>query len=213
MTAKSAVNTTDIGQTQNATFIPVFTGIIAGGYDFALNDGFPKTGFNQATFTINMNGTADYSWSSNQPAAVTVNSSGQVTFNGPPSGTVTITATPNNGGSPQSYSFTVENWFEGDSTSRNWGNANADCNSRSEVLPTIAQLTSGEYIRQIGSLFGEWGDMMDYGFPAANNWSSEQSGTSNYYYVVNSSRGRSSQALYTPGGTSVLNKSLCVRDL
>lgn len=213
VTAKSAVNTTDIGQTQNATFIPVFTGIIAGGYDFALNDGFPKTGFNQATFTINMNGTADYSWSSNQPAAVTVNSSGQVTFNGPPSGTVTITATPNNGGSPQSYSFTVENWFEGDSTSRNWGNANADCNSRSEVLPTIAQLTSGEYIRQIGSLFGEWGDMMDYGFPAANNWSSEQSGTSNYYYVVNSSRGRSSQALYTPGGTSVLNKSLCVRDL
>lgn len=214
VTAKSAVNTTDIGQTQNVTFIPVFTGIIAGGYSFNLNEGFPKTGFNQATFTINMNGTADYNWSSNQPAAVTVNSSGQVTFNGPPSGTVTITATPNDGGSPQSYSFTVENWFEGDSTSRNWGNANSYCSGRSEVLPTIAQLTSGGYIRQIGSLFGEWGNMMDYGFPAANNWSSEQSGTSNYYYyVVGSSGGNSSLALYTPGGTSVINKSLCVRDL
>lgn len=202
--------------------IPLFTGITTNGFDFTMNSGFPSTGFSQGVFTINVSGTAtDYSWSSNQPSAVSVDSSGKVTLIQAPSGTVTITAIPSSGGSstPLTYTFTVGTWFENDGANQlNWANANALCLSRSQALPTKEQLTriSGSTgIRMVGNLFGEWGNLSTYvgsDFKASGYyWTStvHNTGTGEHNYVSLNNGG-----VYSLGaGDAGLRYTLCQRAL
>ncbi|WP_196907477.1 Ig-like domain-containing protein [Candidatus Symbiopectobacterium sp. 'North America'] len=183
---------------QTSTFKPgaEFTGISANGHTFTIDDGFPTTGFHAATFTLNVSGNASaYTWNSNQPGAVTINN-GQITLNNPPSGSVTITATPTNGlGEVLSYSFTVNSWFTNDgSTTLNWTEANQYCNQQ----PGFNHLTRAQYnhtsssTRRVGALWAEWGNLRNYtdsGFSGFEYWTADGTGTGGNNYYVNISFG------------------------
>ncbi|HDL6964622.1 TPA: Ig-like domain-containing protein, partial [Yersinia enterocolitica] len=168
---------------------PQLTGITVNGTTFAVNAGFPSTGFAQAFFTLNVTGSpSDYTWSSSSSWA-TVDSSGKVSFTQKGDSTpVTITATLKAGGAALSYTFSVNTWFinNGLTTSMTWSNASNWCATQSATQPTPAQLTQGTSIRGVGSLWSEWGAMGNYsnsGFRSTYYWSSEFSGTGNHYNV------------------------------
>ncbi|MBF7997452.1 Ig-like domain-containing protein [Rahnella laticis] len=184
ITAKAQGNANDPGKTASVTFnAPEFTNITVNGHTFAVTDGFPTTGFNQAKFALALNGTAsNYTWATNQPAAVGVDNSGNVTMIGEPAGSVLVTATPKGGGTPATYNFNVKKWFESnDGTMMPWSAASTYCSSRSEGLTTLNNLTSGyptgtgavPATRGLGNLWSEWGDMAQY---------SGSGFSTNYYY-------------------------------
>lgn len=192
-----------------------FIGLTANGQTFDMDAGFPSTGFSQATFTVDMKGNPDdYIWSSNQPSnVVTVNNSGQVMFDAPPSsGAVTITATPKSGGDPLTYSFNIKSWFSAPGINVRNDSVVLYCQSRGLVLPTRAQFSSGTDTRQVGSLFGEWGNMLNYsaGFTDVYYWSSDIGPNESRYFgsLVNGgfSTARTSEL------AAQLNAS-CVKDL
>lgn len=168
--------------------------IEANGYTFAINSGFPKTGFSNAMFQLRIDGdtvnNADYSWSSDQQW-VSVND-GEILFSGKATSntrTVTITAIPKLGGSTYSYTFTINKWFTGDgNTQTNWQGASSYCSGRGG-LPGVLEMTgalAGSTIRQVGALWSEWGDTGYYSqqnLPSGNYWASDQY-ISNYHYSV-----------------------------
>ncbi|HDL6960680.1 TPA: hypothetical protein PXM37_004361, partial [Yersinia enterocolitica] len=161
------------------------------GHTFAVDAGFPHTGFTGAEFTLNAPGPAsDYTWSSSSTWA-TVDGAGKVRFtqkgNAAP---VTITATPTAGGDLLSYTFTVTDWFiHNGSTLMNWRDAANWCTSQGATQPTVAKLklSLDQNTRGVGSLWSEWGRMDNYhsssGFYSDIYWSSESHSTDTYYSV------------------------------
>ncbi|HDL6964654.1 TPA: hypothetical protein PXM28_004088, partial [Yersinia enterocolitica] len=168
--------------------IPQLTGITVNGTTFAVNAGFPSTGFAQAFFTLNVTGSpSDYTWSSSSSWA-TVDSSGKVSFTQKGDSTpVTITATLKAGGAALSYTFSVNSWFiNNGSTAMTWSDASNWCTTQSAAQATRAQLTQGTNIRGVGSLWSEWGVMGNYpgsGFVSNTHWSSELSVAGNHFFV------------------------------
>jgi adhesin/invasin len=166
--------------TVTATFTPFyaeFAGLRAGGQDFAVNSGFPTTGFGGAAFTLELPAglsPADYTWSSSASWLTFTSVSGQeeVTMNGSGnSGDVTVTAMPNSGtGTAYRFTFSLNRWFiwnnDSDSSdsqdyNRNW------CASRGYQTPSYQELTSAAPFRQdgprvVGTLWGEWGSILSY---------------------------------------------------
>ncbi|WP_236874406.1 Ig-like domain-containing protein [Citrobacter portucalensis] len=171
---------------------PAPTTLSVNGATFDLNSGFPTTGFTGATFQVQMNGSvannADYTWSKDQ-SWVSVDGSGNVSFTGTASSatkTVTITATPTAGGTPFTYTFTVNTWMTNSGlTAMKWNDADSYCSSRGESLPSRSDLSAGYGVRSVGSLFAEWGNMGNYGGSGFNSfyWTSEATGGSGHYYV------------------------------
>lgn len=175
-----------------------FTGVSVNGHIFSVEAGFPSVGFSKATFTLDMTGKPDnYIWSSNQPdSVVTINSNGLVTLESQPSsGEVTILATPKNGSGPLAYSFNIKSWFSPPGINVRNDSVVNYCESKKLVLPKGAQLSSGKEIRQVGTLFGEWGNMVNYngGF------------TSNYYWTADI--GASESRLFGDLTTGLFNKN------
>lgn len=180
--------------------MPASVKVQVNGYTFGGTDGFPTTGFAGAYFDFWMDGTstagnAAYDWSVDQPWLLVSN--GWVLLTMKPgvsdSKTAQITATDRITGDAQRYTLTLGNWFVskgGTSTDRvsNWSDANAWCGtSGNGALPTRADLTAGAGWRQIGSLWGEWGRVSNYGnagFPLSGSFgTSEQDGTGSHYGV------------------------------
>ncbi|MGX9834552.1 Ig-like domain-containing protein [Enterobacter dykesii] len=177
--AKSSSNASDTGGSVELTFttpppepMPSTTKIAVSGTNFAVDAGFPKTGYPNATFQIAIKGSAanntGYTWSDNSEW-VSVDSSGKVTFgNEGTADEVTITATPKAGGAVLEYTFKLEKWFkvpsEGlmpaasvDSTCAALGNGYASS--------PIASLTNAKAIGEYGTRaagiavwWPEWGD-------------------------------------------------------
>ncbi|MGP2411530.1 inverse autotransporter beta domain-containing protein [Yersinia sp. 2553 StPb PI] len=184
-------------QTVSTTFVEdsMFTGIAVNGHVFTVNDEFPKTGFTAATFILNMNRNAsDFTWSSNQPGAVNVNGGGQVKLNSKPTGPVTITATPKDGGSPLSYTFAVQKWFiHNGSTMAVWSDAVEFCSLQLASQPSRTDLSSTNYsfgTRLVGSLFDEWGRMDNYtgsGFIGTLYWTGDTPDPSTGYHYLGDS--------------------------
>ncbi|SET56073.1 hypothetical protein SAMN02583745_02728, partial [Thorsellia anophelis DSM 18579] len=91
---------------------------------FSIDAGFPKTGFKNAQFVLNILGWNDininstYTWQSSDPALATVTNAGIVTLVAKPASAkeITITATPPAGSTnpPLTYKFKVETWFDPD---------------------------------------------------------------------------------------------------
>ncbi|MGS0636981.1 inverse autotransporter beta domain-containing protein, partial [Citrobacter sp. VF227] len=176
------------------------------GATFALDSGFPTTGFMGASFRIQPGGSDannnQYIWSSDQ-SWVSVAGTGVVTFTGTATRatkTVTITATPVAGGAPLTYAFTLKGWYINDGDAiRSWSDANMYCSSQSGYsLPTIVQLTNDTWRKSSGAkgqdqtraanagLWSEWGNLTSYsgaGFSGTSYWSSEQSSSDYNYYV------------------------------
>ncbi|HHL2713040.1 TPA: YrIlm family inverse autotransporter adhesin [Yersinia enterocolitica] len=166
-----------------------FTDIAVNGHTFAVDVGFPSTGFTGAEFTLNVSGQAsDYVWSSSSSWA-TVDSTGKVSFTQKGTASpVTITATLTAGGEALSYTFAVNTWFiNNGSTYLIWGDAANWCTSQGTELSTVVGLTQGTNTRGVGSLWSEWGDMSAYsdsGFRSFLYWSSERYDSVSHYFVV-----------------------------
>ncbi|EPA3211942.1 Ig-like domain-containing protein [Escherichia coli] len=158
---------------------------------------FPSQGFTGAYYQLNNDNfapgktAADYAFSSSA-SWVDVDASGKVTFkNDGDSNTVMITATPRSGGAIYQTQVRVKGWWV------NHGNnlmqlsqAENYCSNQvgnGYTLPRAALLSNGHMRREIGSLYGEWGDMGNYmkeaDFYSMVYWSSNSAGAGQQYIV------------------------------
>ncbi len=163
-------------------------------YAFELDEGFPTTGFHNATFNFVMkNGTkaSDYTWSSSQPWVTVSKNGGEVKLSATPTTankTVTITAIPlvEGKGTAFSYTFTLSYWFTF-YTGQNMPAPSAwkVCEDNNLNTSPVNLLSLGIGIRGIGTVFSEWGK----GGGAFQAWSSTTEGTSSNIGSVNFSNG------------------------
>ncbi|MCQ4111554.1 hypothetical protein [Aeromonas sp. JL9] len=153
---------------------PYFSSILVEEHKFAVNVGFPKTGFIGAEFTLILSSgdASAYDWSSNA-SWVSVDNSGHVSFTGKGNtSSVTITASPKAGGEPVTYTFALDNWFINQSDMQvTYEDAIGWCkslgsNSRlaSESEYSLGKDPDDEWrpLRGIGKLFTEWGRLYKY---------------------------------------------------
>lgn len=191
--ASAAEGNNTNGGSDGKIVAPSLGNIIVNGHNFSPDSGFPTTGFVNATFTLTLDNAnaSDYNWTSSA-SWVKVDSAGKVTFTAEPKGQeqVTITATPKTGRVNIHHSFTLERWYQFNSTALNWSDANSYCNSLGNgyALPTILQLTnvtSENGTRAVGGyLWSEWGNMATYGVLTDKDyWASEASISSVHYSV------------------------------
>ncbi|MGS2014705.1 inverse autotransporter adhesin IatC [Escherichia coli] len=140
------------------------------GAKFRAADGFPKTGFDGAKFTLilthNMKNT-DYNWTSGIQG-IQVDSNGMVTLEYILKNEITITGTPkSNKGNKVTYRFSLQKWFlpQGD-FQETWSVINSYCSDRGYRLPSstdiVGSATSGAVPRKVGSLWGEYGNLTSY---------------------------------------------------
>ena len=140
------------------------------GAKFRAADGFPKTGFDGAKFTLilthNMKNT-DYNWTSGIQG-IQVDSNGMVTLEYILKNEITITGTPkSNKGNKVTYRFSLQKWFlpQGDFQEA-WSVINSYCSDRGYRLPSstdiVGSATSGAVPRKVGSLWGEYGNLNSY---------------------------------------------------
>ncbi|EFG1528427.1 inverse autotransporter adhesin-like protein YeeJ [Escherichia coli] len=158
---------------------------------------FPSQGFTGAYYQLNNDNfapgktAADYAFSSTA-SWVDVDTSGKVTFkNVGDRNAVIITATPRSGGAIYQTQVRVKGWWV------NHGNnlmqlsqAENYCSNQvgnGYTLPRADLLSNGHMRREIGSLYGEWGDMGNYmneaDFYSMVYWSSNSAGAGQQYIV------------------------------
>ncbi|WP_250322699.1 Ig-like domain-containing protein, partial [Escherichia coli] len=150
------------------------------GAKFRAADGFPKTGFDGAKFTLilthNMKNT-DYNWTSGIQG-IQVDSNGMVTLEFIIKKEVTITGTPkSNKGNKVTYKFSLQKWFIPQGIiQESWSEMNSYCIGNGYILPASTDLvgssTSGAVPRKVGSLWGEYGNLTSYDgiFRAEHYW-------------------------------------------
>ncbi len=157
---------------------------------------FPSQGFTGAYYQLNNDNfapgktAADYAFSSTA-SWVGVDATGKVTFkNDGDSNTVEITATPRSGGAIYQTQVRGKGWWkDNNNIILPLSRAENYCNNEignGYAIPGVNLLSSGENRREIGSLFGEWGDMghyMDADFYSEIYWSSNTAGGGRQYIV------------------------------
>ncbi len=157
---------------------------------------FPSQGFTGAYYQLNNDNfapgktAADYAFSSTA-SWVGVDATGKVTFkNDGDSNTVEITATPRSGGAIYQTQVRVKGWWkDNNNIILPLSRAENYCNNEignGYAIPGVNLLSSGENRREIGSLFGKWGDMghyMDADFYSEIYWSSNTAGGGRQYIV------------------------------
>jgi adhesin/invasin len=187
-------------QKYDITAIPELNGITVNGNTFAKDSGFPTTGFIGATFTLKLTtgSLSDYTWTSD--ASWVSVTDGTVTFTGTGSGDkVTITGTPASGqGDNITYSFTLNRWFVGNGSEEGYSSdAKLYCDSLSGYsLPMLSQITNDTWrnngdshtpVREIGSLWSEWGRLDNYNQTSLPShmdaWTGETNSKGNNYFV------------------------------
>ena len=175
-----------------ATLIPVLNGVHQAGLSTTIE--FISAGTRPMTGTVSVNG-------ANLPAASFPSqgftgayyqlNNGKVTFkNDGDSNTVIITATPRSGGAIYQTQVRVKGWWkDNNNIILPLSRAENYCNNEignGYAIPGVNLLSSGENRREIGSLFGEWGDMghyMDADFYSEIYWSSNTAGGGRQYIV------------------------------
>ncbi|MGL6614234.1 Ig-like domain-containing protein [Aeromonas caviae] len=201
-----------------------FEGVTANGFTFAVDAGFPTTGFDGAEFTLKIpqspEASSDHIWSSDA-AWVSVDNSGTVRFiSQGDSSPVTITATPKSGGTPLAYTFAVNSWFHSNGgPDLTQGDARQWCRLQltpqfTWSVPTYPLLNQMPSARgTIGMLWSEWGNMRMYSDSTFTNgfsyWTTSTASTGNYYYVA---LGQNSGGINWASG-SELNAVVCRLEL
>ena len=169
------------------------------GASFALDSGFPKTGFSQATFQFWMNGTSasgnsNYTFAADPRAPwVTVNpATGVVTFVAEPASaqTVNITITDTRTNEVTPYSFTIGTWFVNNGSNKmTAAQADSYCAGlgASYGVPSYLKMTNAATGTNgtrapDGRLWDEWGSLSvaDYtgsGWVSNYHWAFELYGT------------------------------------
>lgn len=197
VTAKAKDNSSDVGKTQNVTFVaPSITdiGVYGTNNTFSAGQGFPQTGFAGARFYFLIDSSTDkngsYAWSSNR-SWITVDNNGGATMKATQSSTindfpplterqVTITAAPKAGGHALTYTFTLQKWYTRSPVrspvNRDENYASSACNGfQNATIESASELTEGA-VSVVGKLFGEWRDspsLAKYSF----YWDAETSAT------------------------------------
>ena len=152
-----------------------FEDISVNGFTFAVDAGFPTTGFPGAEFTLNTpSAPSDYTWSSDV-TWVSVDNGGNVSFTSEGHSApitkltpVTITAIPISGGTPLVYTFSLRTWFFVNTRSKNpyngpglsvldWCQSHDPLNPTWYRVPRETDLSLGANVRQVGALYAEWG--------------------------------------------------------
>ncbi|WP_404837165.1 beta strand repeat-containing protein [Aeromonas media] len=195
-----------------------FEDVSVNGFTFAVDAGFPTTGFYGAEFVLNAPETAsDYTWNSDAPW-VSVDNSGTVRFiSQGDASPVTITATPTSGGTSLAYTFTITSWFRSNGSSRvTYSEARTWCNEQQPSyqwkIPAYRLLSQAPATRGVGALWREWGDMMNYGnstFTWRGHWSSTTVSTGNYYFVYLDS----GNVNWIAGSNNTSNAAICALTL
>ncbi|MFQ2481016.1 Ig domain-containing protein [Aeromonas caviae] len=185
--------------TVNVVVTPLFgefEDISVNDFTFAVDVGFPTTGFDGAEFTLNTpSAPSDYTWSSDAPW-VSVDSSGTVSFiSQGDAAPVTITATPISGGEPLAYTFAITYWFHSDRNNEWVTGSDAWSWCRTKLQPNYTwSIPSADLLNKypssprVGMLWSEWGYMRYYSnstFATGNMpyWATRPS-NSQYYYTV-----------------------------
>jgi adhesin/invasin len=212
---KPLVNSVAVGTlSDKVIFTPHrMNSVLVNGVEFAVDQGFPTTGFTGAEFTLKVPGAAsDYTWSSSANWA-TVDSSGKVSFTKPGhSSHVTIRATPNAGGLTFDYTFKVKNWFTNSENVMTWSQASNYCSSTQLKQPKRSDLTNMPAERKpgINSLWPEWGSLENYtrsSFLDTEYWSSDTSTVHGYNYTTNLQSGGTKTR-----GSSIEVSAVCMRE-
>ncbi|MBA4823871.1 inverse autotransporter beta domain-containing protein [Pantoea ananatis] len=176
ITAKAKNSSSDGGKTQDVTFTSSITGIGVQGttHKFAVDQGFPQTGFSGAKMYFFINNSTSvakkYTWTSNRKW-VDISTDGIITLNGddhyhaPPASErqVTITGTPKGGGAILTYSFTVQKWYlpsetPGSCKMRYGESCYVGCGDfKGGILESASDMSDGA-VSTVGKFFGEWRD-------------------------------------------------------
>lgn len=87
---------------------------------------------------------------------------------------VTITATPKIGGTLLTYSFSVNRWFDFDTTERITLDTQRLCTSKGMMVPEQrSSLSLGAGLRGMNSLWSEWGNLSFYIPMSGYVWTTE----------------------------------------
>ncbi|WP_223519502.1 hypothetical protein [Pseudomonas sp. GL-B-19] len=154
-------------------------------YVFAVSSGFPQTGFNGARFTINVNkGSPPYTFSSSSAVNSIDPNTGVVTIRDRNRTTFTVR---DSSGATTAFTMQSLPLFFSVPANRYHNYANASGGGR---LPNIAQMTAAtasnpsQYIRAVGTLFGEWGNLMaGYGWPEGGVGAGQHHPDVNHYWT------------------------------
>ncbi|EFB7642819.1 inverse autotransporter adhesin-like protein YeeJ [Escherichia coli] len=160
-------------------------------------DSFPTHGFTGANYQLNNDNfapgktAADYDFSIDA-TWVEIDATGKVKFNYVGNNMeYPIFATPKSGGATYYTFIKVKYWWvNGGNTSFPFNLAENYCSTLvgySYTLPKGSLLSAGSNRREIGSLFGEWGDMGHYttdaNFYSTTYWSSDTAGGERQYVI------------------------------
>jgi adhesin/invasin len=160
----------DISKTVTFVEVPAITGVSVNVATFAVDNGFPTTGFTGAHFTliVEHGAASDYTWSSSASWAP-VDTTGKVSFKSQGnSSPVTIRAEPKAGGTALTYTFTVKSWFSHHGVKpERFSYAMKHCTNReNHVMPVINEMifSDAPTKRVAGSnkLLSEWGSPGSY---------------------------------------------------
>ncbi|WP_227734688.1 YrIlm family inverse autotransporter adhesin, partial [Yersinia proxima] len=175
------------------TLHPAYNVIAPGNHPFAYKDRFPTTGYAGAEFQINASGNiaanTNYTWTSSENASMSVDNEGNVTLTEGNIRNKPVKITARNNTDAYRYEFEVTSWFitHEDKRTGNFNDAQNYCFTQGMVMPKRDQLTKGEGIRGIGSLWSEWQKPKNWSGSAPNTayWTDTQppAAPSNRYMV------------------------------
>ncbi|WP_320407262.1 YrIlm family inverse autotransporter adhesin [Yersinia proxima] len=175
------------------TLHPAYNVIAPGNHPFAYKDRFPTTGYAGAEFQINASGNiaanTNYTWTSSENASMSVDNEGNVTLTEGNIRNKPVKITARNNTDAYRYEFEVTSWFitHEDKRTGNFNDAQNYCFTQGMVMPKRDQLTKGEGIRGIGSLWSEWQKPENWSGSAPNTayWTDTQppAAPSNRYMV------------------------------
>ncbi|EGT5658892.1 hypothetical protein JD793_005132 [Citrobacter braakii] len=175
-----------------------FSSITTGdGHTFDVDVGFPKTAFAGANFTLvpEDNNPGGYVWSTDHPD-VSANEHGVVTITDKCLELVTVTASSRTGEPSLTYTFTPFYWLgSSGSTVMTWAQALQEAEALgARLAPTWllcnAPANGVRPTRGVGNLWGEWGNMLHYGWHASTpsenscyHWCLDEEAPTAQYYI------------------------------
>lgn len=141
--------------------------IDVGGISFDTLSGFPSTGFQDASFSLNVGhgkANTDFDWTTSA-GWVTAGASGNISFTGQGTPeTVSIYASPKSGeGAVYRYQITLKSWFVFYSAYGSRADAEKKCSENGMALPRVNEMTNAPTVRSNGTrvpngpLWSEWG--------------------------------------------------------
>ncbi|MBF8739746.1 inverse autotransporter beta domain-containing protein [Pseudomonas guariconensis] len=165
-TVVSLFEDNDFGLTEKVELNPTnaFTKVIANGQSFDINAGFPSVAFRGAEFELTLKETNldDYEDPDSEFtfSAEKTRTGVKITFKREHESKITVSLIRKRGKETLSYTFNPV-FVEPSANTEKLENVDASCAKMKMTSPTSG-ITSGKGVREVGSLWGEWGDLTQY---------------------------------------------------